>query len=156
MLKNKKIKKIKKEKKRKKKANPCHAHNQEKKKKANVGKQKLKKKKKKKNWGYFCQLSKSHTLSIFFSFQRENILVGLGKKHLCPTTFFFSLLPIKHIPKSSLIFLFFFHFPRNPLCQTHPQYAMQHRKTKCHVKGDVLIKKSKYMTFNVHFDRNIK
>ena len=38
--------------------------------------------------GIFVNQEKIHHSSVFSPFQRENILVGLGRKHLCPTTYF--------------------------------------------------------------------
>ena len=85
----------------------------EKEKKANVGKQKFLNNNNNNddnnnNWGYFFQ-SRNHTLPQFSSHFGEKIFWWAHGENTCVPPHFFFLLPIKHIPKSSLIF-FSFHF----------------------------------------------
>ena len=56
--------------------------------------------------GHSCQLRKNLFL-VFFPFWRENILVGLGRKHLNSTIYFLPPYPTKHILKK---FFFLFSF----------------------------------------------
>ena len=79
------------------------------KKKGNVTAQgKVKKKKKlEENMGIFVNQEKIHLSSVFSPFQRENILVGLRRKHLGPTTYFPSSLSNQTHTKKVFFPIFF-------------------------------------------------
>ena len=83
-----------------------------------------KKKQLEENIGIFVNQEKIHPHSVFSPFWRENILVGLGRKHLGTTIYFPSSLPNQTHTKKVFLPIFSPKFSVHPYFssnQTHPQ-----------------------------------